>query len=128
VGRKPDLTAEEQRLRDTIRIAHEAIQELRAAIREARALEPGLVAEYEASHHREIKQLSNFFQSEMNRQSANLNAAVIAARVEITDQLAMAELVIDRDTKQARLLFSGHRFDDQIPPPYPEATTKETDQ
>jgi hypothetical protein len=128
VGRKPDLTAEEQRLRDTIRIAHEAIQELRAAIREARTLEPDLVAKYEAFHHREIKQLSNFFQSEMNRQSTELNAAVRAARIEITDQLAMAELVIDRDTKQVRLLFSGSKFDDQIPLPYPDQPVKETDQ
>lgn len=128
MGRKPDLTAEEQRLRDTIRIAHEAIQELRAAIREARALEPRLVEQFEATHHREIQQLSNYFQTEMNRQSAELNTAVRAARVEITDQLAMAELVIDRDTKQARLLFSGSKFDDQIPLPYPELAPKETDQ
>jgi CRISPR/Cas system-associated protein Csm6 len=128
VGRKVDLTPEEQRLVDLIRQAHEAMTDLKAVIREARALQPALVAGYEATHHREIKQLSNFFQSEMNRQSAELNAAVRAARSEITDQLAMAELVIDRDTKQARLLFSGRKFDDQIPLPYPDQPVKETDQ
>lgn len=128
MGKPLSASEETALLKDTVRQAHEVLKDLRAAIREARALAPELVAGYEATHHREIKQLSNFFQSEMNRQSAELNTAVRAARIEITDQLAMAELVIDRDTKQARLLFSGRKFDDQIPLPYPEVTTKETDQ
>lgn len=128
MGRKPELTEEEKRLKDLIRQAHEATQALWDAISVASKLTPALVAEFEAHHRREMQQLSDHLNAEHNRLAADMNAAVREARVEIIRQLGIAELVLDADNNQARLLFNGGRFDDQVPPPRTHLHPKETDQ
>ena len=128
MGRKVDLTPEEQRLKDLVREAHEAAQHLWDAISVASKLAPTLVAEFEATHHREMAQLSNHMTSEGNRAATDLNAAVEVARGMILSQLAAQELVLDPATNTIRLQFNDLRFDDQVPPPFPNHQTKETDQ
>lgn len=128
MGRQPTPSEEVQQLRQATREAHEAAQELRAAIREAKALEPGLVAQFEAVHQREIRQLSNYFTEESNQQSANLNAAVERAREIITNQIMSGEATIDRHTSMITIRFGPGKFDDQVPPPYPQVTPKESTQ
>ena len=125
MGHRPSASEEVQQLRQATREAHEAMQDLLAAIRQARALEPGLVAQFEAVHQREIQQLSNFFTEESNRQSANLNHAVEQARKIITDQLMSGEAVLDRHTSKVTIRFGPGKFDDAVPPPYPQAPKKE---
>lgn len=128
MGRKLTVSEETEVLAGVVRAAHEALKDLKAAIREARALEPGLVEQYEATHHREIKQLSNFFTEESNHAATTLNNTVEEARVSIRDQLMAGEAVFDRHTSTVTIRFGSGAFDDQVPPPYPEVTTKETDQ
>ena len=125
MGHRLTASEEVQLLRQATREAHEAAQELRGVIREARALEPGLVAQFEAVHQREIQQLSNYFTEESNQQSANLNAAVEQARETITNQLMTGEATIDRHSGMITIRFGPGKFDDQVPPPYPHATPKE---
>lgn len=120
MGKRLTASEETQLLRDTIREAHEATQELRAVIREAGLLAPRLVADFEAVHHREVAQLSNHFQDEINHQSAELNASVQHARHEILTQLTTAEMILDRANGTVRLLFGGGKFDDQVPLPHPQ--------
>lgn len=128
MGRRLTASEETQVLAGVIRAGHELLKDLKAAIRDARALELGLVGQFEAIHHREIKQLSNYFNEESNRASADLNDTVERARVMIRDQLMAGEAVFDRNTASVTIRFGTGAFDDQVPPPYPEVTTKETDQ
>jgi F0F1-type ATP synthase membrane subunit b/b' len=128
MGRKPELSAEEQRLKDLIRQAHEAVQALRDAIRDALALAPVLIAEFEAHHHNEMAMLSNHMTAEGNRAAADLNAAVDAGRTEILRQLAVTEAVLDKEGNTVRLLFNSGRFNDQVPPPFPNHQTQEKQQ
>lgn len=128
MGHRPSASEEVQQLRQATREAHEAMRDLLAAIREARALEPGLIAQFEAVHQREIRQLSNYFTEESNQQSANLNAAVERAREIITNQIMSGEATIDRHTSMITIRFGPGKFDDQVPPPYPHATPKEDHQ
>lgn len=128
MGHRLSPGEEVQLLRQATREAHEAAQELKAAIREARALEPGLVAQFEAVHQREIQQLSNFFTEESNRSSASLNHAVEQAREIITNQIMSGEAVLDRHTSKITIRFGPGRFDDAVPPPYPQVTRKESTQ
>ena len=128
MGRQPTAREEVQQLRQATREAHEAAQQLKDAIREARALAPTLVADFEATHHREIQQLSNFFTEESNQQSANLNHAVEQAREIITNQIMSGEAVFDRHTSTVTIRFGAGRFDDAVPPPYPQVAPKESTQ
>lgn len=128
MGRKPELTTEERLLKDLIRLAHEAAQELRAVIREAQSLAPALTAEFEAHHQREMALLSNHMTAEGNRAAADLNAAVGAARDEVLRQLTTAEMIIDKEANTVRLLFNSGRFHDQVPPPFPNHQTQEKQQ
>ena len=128
MGHRPSAGEEVQLLRQATREAHEAAQELKAAIREARALEPGLIAQFEAVHQREIRQLSNFFTEESNRSSASLNHAVEQARETVTNQIMSGEAVFDRRTGKITIRFGPGKFDDQVPPPYPQVTKKESPQ
>jgi len=128
VGKPLSASEETALLKDTVRQAHEVLKDLRAAIREARALEPALVAEFEATHHREIKILSNYFVEESNSKAAELNAAVENARLMIKDQIMAGEAVFDRNTSTVKISFGAGAFNDQVPPPYPHLAVKETDQ
>lgn len=117
--RKYPLTEEEQRLKNLIRQAHEAVQALNAAVREASKLEPKLVSEFQQIHHREIKQLSNYLVDEGNRQSAILNAEVERARREIHDQIMSGAAVFDRETETVTITWGPGKFDSNMPLPYP---------
>lgn len=125
MGRRQHVTDEEIRLGELIRSAHEAAKDLRAAIREANQLAPDLMARFEEFHQGEIQQLSNYFTTEGNRQSARLNAEVEQARVLITKQIMSGKAVFDADTRTVTISFGAGRFDDQVPPPYPQVTSKE---
>jgi hypothetical protein len=125
VGHRLTASEETALLRATIRQAHEATQELQAAIKEARLLAPRLVADFEALHLREMTQLANHFQSEMNRQAANLNESVDTARAAILQQLTASEMVLDNTSGMVRLLFPTGKFDDRIPLPHPQVTPEE---
>jgi hypothetical protein len=125
MGRKPVLTDEEQRLRQATREAHEAAQELRAAIKEARSLEPLVVAHFEEVHRREIEQLSNYFTEESNRHAAALNADVERAREMINEQIMSGKAVFDRHTSTVTISWGPGAFDDSAPLPYPHVAQKE---
>lgn len=125
MGRKPVLTDEEQRLRQATREAHEAAQELRAAIREARSLEPLVVSHFEEVHRREIEQLSNYFTEESNRHAASLNADVERAREMINEQIMSGKAVFDRHTGTVTISWGPGAFDANAPLPYPHVARKE---
>lgn len=124
MGRQPTPSEEVQQLRQATREAHEAAQELKAAIREARALAPGLVREFETIHRHEIEQLSNYFTEESNRQSAQLNSAVEHARNIITNQIMSGEAILDSDHRKITIKFGAGKFDDNAPLPYPHVAPK----
>ena len=125
MGHRLSPGEEVQQLRQATREAHEAAQALHAAIREARALEPGLIAQFEAIHQREIQQLSNHFNEESNRHAAALNADVERAKDMIMNDIMSGELVLSADKREVRLRLGNRRFDDQVPPPYPQVAKKE---
>ncbi|MGH9622525.1 MAG: hypothetical protein ACRD45_22810 [Bryobacteraceae bacterium] len=127
MGRRLTASEETALLRETIREAHEATQALRDAIKDAGLLAPRLVADFEATHHREISQLSNYFTEESNRASADLNTAIEAAREMISNQLMSGKAVFDRHTSTVTISWSGGAFDSNVPLPFPhEATWKVT--
>ena len=128
MGHRPSASEEVQQLRQATREAHEAAQQLKAVIREARALEPALVAQFEDIHRREIQQLSNYFTEESNRSCASLNHAVEQAREIITDQIMSGEAVFDPRACKVTIRFGPGKFDDAVPPPYPQAPKKESHQ
>lgn len=126
MGRKLTASEETQLLIDTVREAHEVLQALYAAIRDARNLAPSLVADFDQLHHREMAQLTNHLQSEHNRAAAELNQAVKEARTQIVDWLTVAELVLDPETGSLHFLFPHGMFQEDVPLQFPEYTTKET--
>lgn len=121
------LTANEETtlLLRVIREAHEATQALNQAIRDATALEPKLVAEFEKIANREIRRLSNHLQAAMNQASAELNTAVAEARGEIIRQLTLAEIIYDRDSGSLKVVFQGGTFDTRMPLPYSHQPAKD---
>lgn len=123
MGRKPTPSEEVQQLRQATREAHEATQALNAALKEAGLLAPRLVADFEATHRREISQLSNFFTEESNRAAADLNAAVEQARTMIANEIMAGEAVFDRDTMTVSIKWGGMAFDSQVPLPFPNEQT-----
>lgn len=126
MGRQPTPSEEVQLLRQATREAHEAIQDLRTAIREARALAPALVDDFQATADTETQQLANHLQTEMNHQAAELNAAVDRARTQIVEQLRASELVFDETSGRIKIMFGGGRYDDNCPLPYPDLPPKES--
>lgn len=127
MGRRLTASEETALLQQTIREAHEATQALNDAIRAANLLSPRLVADFEATHQREIKQLSNFFTEESNSASADLNAAIEQARQMIANEIMAGEAVFDRETMTVSIKWGGMAFDSQVPLPFPEENTwKET--
>ncbi|HTM85006.1 MAG TPA: hypothetical protein VL179_08905 [Mycobacterium sp.] len=124
------LTASEETaaLKATIREAHEATKTLRAAIKEAKELGATLVTDFERIHATEIRQLSNHFTEESNRHAASLNADIKRAKDMIFNQIMSGELVLDPQTGTVRLRLGGGRFDEHVPPPYPQVAPKEEHQ
>ena len=125
MGHHPSASEEVQQLRQATREAHEAMQDLLAAIREARALAPSLVDEFQRIHTGEIRQLSNYFTSESNRQAASLNADIRHAREMIFNQIMAGELVLDPVRNVVFLRLGDVAFDDHQPVPYPTIPPKE---
>lgn len=123
MGHKLSASDEAQQLRQATREAHEAMQGLADAIREANLLAPRLVADFEATHAREVKQLSNFFTEESNRAAADLNAAVEQARTMIANEIMAGEAVFDRETMTVSIRWGGMAFDSQVPLPFPNEQT-----
>lgn len=124
MGHNRSASEEAQQLRQATREAHEAAQELRDAIKEARALAPALVADFERVHATEIKQLSNHMTQEANRASAELNTTVDQAKEMIFNRIMAGELVLDRANNVVKLRLGDWRFDEHVPPPYPQATPR----
>lgn len=126
MGHRLTPAEEAQVLRDLIREAHEAMQGLNQAIKEARALQPSLIAQFEQTHQREMQLLQNHMTAEQNHASADLNQAVSTARDEICRQLTMQEMILDHSGGVVKVLFSGRRFDDQVTPPTVQLAQGET--
>lgn len=124
--RKPDITAETKLLRDTITQAHQAIKDLRQAIKAANALTPTLTAQFEQHHNHELEQLSNRMQVISNHAATQLNAEVTHARREIMRQLSISKLTYNADDDTLSITWQGTQFDDQIPAPYESNTAQET--
>lgn len=125
MGHRLTPEQEAQQLRQATREAHEAMQGLNAAIREARSLEPLVIAHFEEVHRREIEQLSNYFTEESNRHAAALNADVERAREMINEQIMSGKAVFDRHTMSVTITWGKGSFDDQAPLPYPNTAPKE---
>lgn len=120
MGHRLTASQEVQQLRQATREAHEATQALHDAIKEARALAPALVADFERVHATEIRQLSNHITQESNRASAELNAAVDQAKEMIFNRIMAGELVLDWASNVVKLRLGDWRFDEHVPPPYPQ--------
>lgn len=125
MGKQPSPADEIRQLKDTIRQGHELLQALTAAIREARKLEPDLTARFEQHANREIHDLSNQLQQQANQRSAELNERIAIARDHVIHALQVRGLAYDPDSGQVTIAFNGSRFDDQVPMPYPQDTTRE---
>lgn len=126
MGRKPDLSQEEQRLRQATREAHEAAQHLRDVIREANQLIPTLIEQFEKHHKEEMNQLSNHLIAESNRLNAQLNADIETARQIVNDQIMAGHAVFDAATRTVTITWGPGRFNDTEPLPYPELTDRTT--
>lgn len=126
MGRKPDLSQEEQRLRQATRDAHEAAQHLADVIREARILTATLTASYQDYHDQEIKSLSNALAIEHNQAARDLNQAIENAKIMIKDQIMAGEAVFDATTRTVAIRFGAGAFDDNQPLPYPHLTDRTT--
>jgi F0F1-type ATP synthase membrane subunit b/b' len=128
MGNRPTPSEEVQQIRQATREAHEAMQGLADLIRQARELAANLTTAYQAYHDRELKELANALAAEHNQISTDLNASVERARIMISTQIMAGVAVFDQNTSTVSIRFGQGRFDDQQPLPYPEVTTKETDQ
>lgn len=128
MGRNIPVGQEAQALRRLIRQAHEAAKRLDDAIRQADRLADRLVADFEAIHAREIKQLSNHFIEESNRHAVALNAEVEHARAMIVEEIMVGELLLDPERNLVTFQFGATRFDDRQPLPYPNTPPKEDHQ
>ena len=128
MGHRLSASEEVQLLRQATREAHEAAKDLRAAIREANALAPTLVAKFEQIHTDEIRQLSNHLTEESNRHAAGINADIQRAKEMIFDEIMAGELVLDPERNVVMLRLGGLQFDEHQPPPYPNHPPKESNQ
>lgn len=126
MGRNIPAGQEAQALRRLIRQAHEAAKKLDDSIRQADRLADRLVADFEAIHAREIKQLSNFFTEESNRHAADLNADVERAGAMIVEEIMAGELRLDPAQQSFTLRLGATRFDEHQPLPYPSTPPKES--
>lgn len=123
---QPTSITEEMRIiRDVIREAHEAVKDLRNAIRDANRLAPTLTDRFREHADREIGELDNHLQAIINDQSTQLNAAVKTARDAIIKHLLITEMVLDPDTQRVSFHFPPIRFADDTPPPRPDVQPKE---
>lgn len=120
MGHHRSASEEAQQLRQATREAHEAAQALHDAIREARELAPRLVADFERVHATEIKQVSNFITRESNRVAAELNTQIDVAKEMIFNRIMAGELVLDLASNVVELRLGDWRFDEHVPPPYPQ--------
>lgn len=120
----PDPAAE---LRELIREAHGATRDLAQLLREyRRAVTDGIELATKAAQEAaqlELKRFSNHLQSEMNRSTASLNAAVQRAQEHVVRCLMMAELELDHETDRFKVIFSGAPFDANYPMPHPDVET-----
>lgn len=126
MGHRIEPGTEAAVLRELISEARRAAGELRAAIKEAKELAPGLVGNFEQIHADEIAQLSNFFAAESNRHAAGLNADIDRARKMILEEIMAGEVIFDRHTYTVSIKWNGTRFADNQPLPYPNQAPKET--
>lgn len=124
MGKRLSASEEADLLKQLIREAHEATQALNAAIKAANLLAPRLVDDYQATHEREIKQLANVLQIEMNQQASDLNDAVNHARDAIREHIMASEMIADVDAGTVRLLFPPLKFDDHVPIPHEQTPPK----
>lgn len=124
MGKRLTASEETQLLQQTIREAHEATQALNDAIKQALAIAPALVADFERTHEREVQLLSNHFQEEINRQAAQINESTRVARDYVLEQLAKCRPVFDTLAGTVTLVFPSDKIDDQVPLPYPDISPK----
>lgn len=114
-GDLDELPARLQLLRELVRDAHGATKDLRAAIREAKALEREMAETCaKAAGDAAIAEMDAFavhIQREMNEKARDLNRAVDAARRHVVRSLTMASLVPD-DQGGLRVTFHGAAFDE----------------
>jgi F0F1-type ATP synthase membrane subunit b/b' len=125
MGRRPTPAEEAAAVKAAVREAHEAIQELRDLLKQARQLTPSLMQRFEYQANKEIKEMSNWVTSESNRHAADLNASVGQARSMIMEAITHANLTLNPETGLFTLKFPAIEFDDQVPPPYPAKPRKE---
>ena len=119
MGRKPDLTAEEQQLKAATREAHEAIQELKDLIKQVKALTPDLVHDFEHRINTEIMKMSNHVTAEANRVSKQINDSLPEWRAQIVRLLSVSELVLDSAGHVTKLVMDTSSLDANVPMPYP---------
>lgn len=126
MGHRLTPSEEAQQIRQATREAHEAAQQLKDLLKEARLLTATLTTEYQAYHDREIKELGNALAIEHNQASADLNTAIEQARIMIVNQIMTGSAVFDRSTSTVTISWGAGKFDDHQPLPYPEVTAKES--
>ena len=122
MGHDPDPAAEAEQLRGLIRDAHAAVKDLRAAIRDAQQLGAALAASFQDTANREIHQLANHVQAEINQATEDINARVAEVQQEIARRMFDARIVYDQAADNFAITFPGPVFRTDTPPPYPERT------
>lgn len=125
MGKKLTPAEEAEVLREVTREAHGVLKDLTAALREAKALAPKLVNEFQELHEREIRQISNYFTDESNRQAAQLNQSIDRARKAINEEIMAGEACFDPRTALITIRWGQCQFDDDAPLPYPNEQTPE---
>jgi len=126
MGHKLTASQETALLQATVRAAHEAISALNDLMAQAQKVLNGYLRGFDKIHQTQVQQLSNYFQTEMNRQSAELNVSVDNARKLILEHFAQVQPEYDAKDGVIRLYWPNLQFDEHVPPPYPHATPEET--
>lgn len=117
-GDLAELTDQLTQLRELIREAHCATKDLRAEIKEARALREEFAdacarAAFDAAND-EMARWAGHIQAEMNDRARDLNRAVTAAREHIAHALIPRIVNVGEDGRLS-IEFEGSLFDDQVP-------------
>lgn len=117
MGHRATPTEEEQRIRQATREAHETLQALNDAIKEARTLISDVINGFEQVAAREIADLGAHLQRNNNEAAAQLNRQVQAARDHIVHLLTISSIKPDPEQNAFIVEFPPGGFDDQIPAP-----------
>lgn len=125
MGKKLTPAEEAEVLREVTREAHGVLKDLTAALKEAKALAPKLIQEFEATHRREIDQLNKHMAAEIRRCADTINSGTKEAREFIVNYLMAGTATIDSHTGQAIISWNPGEITATSTPYVPPKQTPE---